>query len=419
MKKITALAMCAFIFATLFLQIFAYGAAAPDVISETAVIIDADSGQVLYDKDKDKKMYPASTTKILTGLLAVENGDMGDVLTATANTLAGVGSSSHIALSPGEQMTVENAMYAMSVESANDAANLVGEYVSAKLGKDLSQLMTDRAKELGAVNSNFVNASGLHDDNHYTTAYDLALIAKECVKHDDFNKIFSAEVYTIPRTNKHEVREIHSSNWFLNKVFPYDGIIMSKIGWTDEATHTMVTCCKRGDLKLICVVMKSTNRAAKWDDTKALFDWAFSTFKRVNLSGMHIALAADEETTVDKTGRLYVKKKDIVCPDASVFMTAGDDEKKLKYSFTNPVLSADLSTVTMDVEIYTGRKNNKNVLATLKATAKVSERSARVVQQRARVSLAKDLALVTIFSTLTFTAAMISDILINKRIPKY
>ena len=417
MKRFFAVAVCVLLVFFNAFPIYAYADTAPQIVSETAVVIDADSGQVLYNKDMDKVMYPASTTKVLTGLLAVEMGDMNDVLTASYEALIPVDSSSHIALAVDEQITLEQAMYAMSIESANDAANVIGEYLSAKANKPLSQLMNERAKKAGAKNSNFVNASGLPDDNHYTTAYDLAMITRERVKYDLFNRIFSADTYSMPGTNiRSDGRVFHSQNWYINGVTPCEGLVMSKIGWTEEATHTMVTCCERDGLRLICVVMKSINRADKWKDTTALLDWAFSNYKRISFTGQYIALSAEEEMTIDKKGRLYVKKSDIVCPDVSVFMTKGDDDKGIRFNFTNPDISEDLSTVTFDVEIYTGRWTTKNVLATVKATAKVSERSAEYVATYARMSLMSDLAMVVIFGILTFTAAMISDVLLNKRI---
>lgn len=179
MKRFIAMALCSLIIYMNFLPLTAKAAAAPEVLSETAVLIDGVTGQVLYEKSAHRRMYPASTTKILTGLLAVELGDMNDVLTYSHEAVYGIErGSSHASISEGENLTLEQSMYALSIESANDAAAGIGEYVAAKAGKGLSELMTERAKAAGALNSNFVNAHGLHDDNHYTTAYDLAMIAR-------------------------------------------------------------------------------------------------------------------------------------------------------------------------------------------------------------------------------------------------
>ena len=180
MKRFFAMAVCSLFIYLNFTPLFALGAEAPDVLSETAVLIDGKTGQVLYEKNAHQKMYPASTTKILTGLLAVELGEMSDVITYSYDAVYGIGrGTSHASISQGEELTLEQSMYALSIESANDAAAGIGEYVAAKAGKGLSELMNERAKAAGAKNSNFVNAHGLHDKNHYTTAYDLAMIAKE------------------------------------------------------------------------------------------------------------------------------------------------------------------------------------------------------------------------------------------------
>ncbi|MEG1783132.1 MAG: serine hydrolase, partial [Oscillospiraceae bacterium] len=165
----------------------------PDVKSETAVLMDAKTGQILYDKNMNVQMYPASTTKIMTGLLAVEKGNLTDVITMDKESIFSIGrGTSHIALDVGEQITLEQALYAVSIESANDAANGVAVLLGGSMDK-FAQMMNDRAKELGAKNTHFVNAHGLHNKDHYTTAYDLALIAKEAIKYDNFNKIFSTE----------------------------------------------------------------------------------------------------------------------------------------------------------------------------------------------------------------------------------
>lgn len=418
MKKIFSLALCALL---VYINIFpARAAAAPTVINESAVLIDADSGRVLYQKNMHQKMYPASTTKILTGLLAVEKGNLSDTLTFSHDAVFSIErGSSHASISEGEQMSLEQALYAMSVESANDAAKGVGEYLAAKEGKSFSRMMNERAAQAGAMNSNFVNAHGLHDDNHYTTAYDLAMIAKDCIKYEEFNKIFSTETFSIPPTNKQpETRTFHSANWFLNGAFEYDTIVMSKTGWTGEASHTMVTCAKRGDVTLICVVMKSTAKKDKWNDSAALFDWGFENFKKVDISGEYVALCAPQTINCDDSGRLFIQKEDIVCPGTSVLLSNGDSPESIKADFSAPVLSSDLKTAKMTVELYTGRGDGKNVLATVSATAPVSERkTVSALHTAPKASgTAGDVVMLLLFGVLSFVAAMICDILIARRI---
>ncbi len=418
-------------------------------------VYDKTTGYIVISMNPDDRIYPASMTKIMTCMLSLEYLDTSAKLTVSETALKDLDAdSSLMGVLEGEKVKVSELLYGLMLPSGNDAANALGEgcvdaffekypaggsavnadgvnaqYILDRLNDNqehilssrkldaFAVLMNLRAEKLGCKGTHFVNACGLPDDNHYTTAYDLAMITRERVKYDLFDRIFSADTYSMPGTNlKSQERVFHSQNWYINGVTPCEGLVMSKVGWTEEAAHTMVTCCERDGLKLICVVMKSINRSDKWKDTTALLDWAFSNYKRISFTGQYIALSADEEMSIDKKGRLYVKKSDIVCPDVSIFMTKGDDDRGIKFNFTNPDISEDLSTVTFDVEIYTGRWATKNVLATVKATAKVSERSAEYVATYARMSLLSDLAMVVIFGILTFTAAMISDVLLNKRI---
>lgn len=425
MKRFIAMALCSLIIYMNMLPLTAKAAAAPDIMSETAVLIDGVTGQVLYEKSAHRRMYPASTTKILTGLLAVELGNMGDTITFSHEAVYGIErGSSHASISEGEQLTLEQAMYALSIESANDAAAGIGEYVAAKAGKGLSELMTERAKAAGALNSNFINAHGLPDDNHYTTAYDLAMIAKECIKYDKFNEIFTAKTYSIPPTNKQsETRTFNAANWFNNGVFIYDGnfakedVLMTKTGWTSEAQHTMVTAIDHDGMVLIAVVMKSVKDDYKYQDTEKLFNWALENFRKVDISGQYIALCADERINCDSSGKLYIAKEDIICEDTQVLMSINDDVNNIKAEFSQPVLDSEMKNATMTATLYTGGGDGRTVMSTVSARGIVSERTAFVSTiPVAEVNMASDMAMCVIFGMLTFVAVMICDILIGKRI---
>ncbi len=425
MKRILALATCCLLIYMNTLSVFA----APkewdgSLISQTAVVMDAKTGQVIYEKDAHKVMYPASTTKILTGLLAVEHGNLADNITYSHEAVWGIErGSSHASISEGEVLTLEQSLYALAIESANDAAAGIGEYLEQKTGTPLAQLMTERAKEAGALNSNFVNPHGLPDDNHYTTAYDLAMIARECVKHEDFRTIFTAKTYSIPPTNKQsKTRTFNSANWFMNGVFIYDGnfpkegLLMSKTGWTQEARHTMVTAMERDGKTLICVVMYSTVDDDKWTDTENLLNWAFANFQSVDLTGQYIALCADEEIYCDERGRLFIEKENITAPDTSVLLPNGADVNSIKAEYSTPVLSGDMTTAEMTATLYTEDASGRKVLATVPVSATVSERTVVSVIPHVETSLASDLLMTVIFGLLTFIAVMICDILIGKRI---
>lgn len=244
--------------------------------------MDAQTGQVLYEKNMNQKEYPASITKIMTAMLALEKGSLNDVLTMSSEAVFSIErDSSHIALDVGEQLSLEKALYAMAIESANDAANGVAEYVSGDL-ESFASLMTRRAIELGAVNTNFTNANGLPNPNHYTSAYDMALIMRQAVKTANFSQIFSEVRYEMPPTNiQDETRYFNSRNPLINGKYQYEGIIASKTGWTADSNHTLATAAKRGNRELIVVVLNSQASKAKYTDTMTLLDYGFNNFNEV------------------------------------------------------------------------------------------------------------------------------------------
>ena len=253
--------------------------------SETAVLIDAETGQVLFAKAMNKKMFPASITKVMTGLLALEKGKLDDHITMSEEAVFSIGrGTSHIALDVDEQITLEQALYALAIESANDAANGIAENIGGSL-TGFAELMNKRAQELGAFNTNFVNAHGLPDEQHYTTAYDMALITMEAAKIPEFRKIFSTLDYEISPTNKQkEVRYFHSTNSMLRGESSYQGIVAAKVGWTKAAQHTRITVAKRDNRTLIAVVMKSISKNDSCEDTTKLLDFGFNEFKRVTFT---------------------------------------------------------------------------------------------------------------------------------------
>ena len=424
MKRFLAMALCCLLIYMNIMPVYAAPKAWDGtLVSESAILIDGKTGQVLFEKNGYSKMYPASTTKILTGLLALEHGNLSDNITYSHEAIYSIErGSSHASISEGEVLTLEQSMYALAIESANDAAAGIGEYLVQKTGTPLSQLMTDRAKAAGALNSNFVNPHGLPDDNHYTTAYDLAMIAKECIKLEDFRKIFTSKTYSIPPTNSQsETRTFNNANWFTNGVFIYDGnftaegFLMSKTGYTDEARHTLVTAFEKDGAALICVVMKGGKESIYYD-TEKLLNWGFETYKSVDLTGEYIALCADEEIRCDDRGRLFIEKENITAEGASVLLKEGQKGNDVKAIFSRPVLNSDMTTATMTATLYIEENGNKVTLAQVPASATVSERMAVSVIPQVETSLVSDLTMAVLFGLLTFIAVMICDILIGKRI---
>jgi D-alanyl-D-alanine carboxypeptidase len=263
------------IFASVGLQTHAAEFSSGSIYAETAVVIDAKTGKILFSKSMSKKMYPASITKILTGLLAAENSNMDSVVTVKKTAIA---RGTNMDLKIGERLTVDSLMYGLMLPSANDAANALAEHVS---GSQVAfvKLMNERAESIGAKNTFFSNPSGLpaRNGNHYTTAYDMALITRESMKNEIFMEYFSAPYRTIPASNFHVARSYTNLGYMLVPgVWQYDSsVIGEKIGWTRQAGHTMSTISTRNGHTLICVVMNST-KDGKFTDTQKLLDYGFA-----------------------------------------------------------------------------------------------------------------------------------------------
>lgn len=260
----------------------------PSVISEAYVVMDAETGQVLIEKNMNRREYPASITKILTVALALENSDLDDRVTVSQDAVYAIEpNSSHIALQPDEVVRMRDLLYATMLPSANDAANVAAEYVGGSMEK-FAEMMNKKAAELGCGNTHFVNANGLPDDDHYTTAYDMALITKYAIGVTGFLDIFGyQDVYQISPTNKQEqARRFGTEHMMLvESKYYYEGTLGGKLGWTEEAKHTIVTLARRNDMTLICVAMKSPQRYDKFNDSIALFDYCFDNFEPVAIPG--------------------------------------------------------------------------------------------------------------------------------------
>ncbi len=259
-----------------------------DLSGEGILLMDYDSGAILYEKNSHKKLYPASTTKIMTGILAIENGNMENIIKIDPEIIE-LTKGSHIALDYDEEVSFNDLLNAMLIASANDAALAIGKNISGSID-GFVKLMNSKAKELGALETNFVNPNGLHDDNHVTTAYDLALIAKYAMKNDIFRSIVKKDSYTIGATNKkEEPRYLYSTNKFLygndrinlnGQTIPikYNGVSGIKTGYTDHAKNCLVTFAERNGQRLLVVVLKSEGKEV-YADTHKLLNYGFNNFK--------------------------------------------------------------------------------------------------------------------------------------------
>lgn len=256
---------------------------APEIADESGVLMEVSTGQVLFDKDMNEIRYPASTTKAMTALLILENiDDLNQKVTFTDVILPDLApGNSTINAQVGEELTVEQCLYAIMLASANEVCTQMAVEVAGSVSA-FTDMMNARAAELGCKNTHFVNANGLPDPNHYTTAYDLALILAEAVKNENFCKIAGADKYTIPATNKTSTpRNLENHNALLTEGdYKYEGAIAGKTGHTEAARNTLITAATRDDMTLVCVVMRSEGND-RFTDTIKLFDYGFDNFEKL------------------------------------------------------------------------------------------------------------------------------------------
>ena len=252
----------------------------PQIEAQSAVLMDLNSEAILYSKNADTQLYPASITKLLTCLLGCENLDTRAQITLSQQAAYGIeAGSSTIYGDAGEVFTVEQALMGLMLESANEMALAIGEEVSGSV-KKFVELMNTRAQQLGCTNTHFNNPNGLPDETHVTTANDMAKIAKAAWQNATCRKFFTTDLYEIPPTNVFtETRYLLNHHKMMaGRDYAYDGVLGGKTGYTDAAGATLVTYAKRGNMLLVAVVMNSVNGA--WSDTKSLLDYGFDNFER-------------------------------------------------------------------------------------------------------------------------------------------
>lgn len=256
----------------------------PFVNAAAAIVMEASTGLILYEKDIYSAYYPASITKIMTALLALENNSLNETITMSHEAEWDVDfDSSRIGLVEGEQLSMEDGLYAVMLESANEVSYCVGEHVAGGKMSVFTEMMNERVKELGGVNTNFTNPHGLHNDNHYTCAYDMALISRAAIANPIFRTITGSRTHQIPPTNKNVLRYLANHHRFIRKTLNYDGAIGGKTGGTAEAKTTLVTYAERNGLLLIAVVLYVDTAIHAYEDTAAILDFGFDNYSLYNI----------------------------------------------------------------------------------------------------------------------------------------
>lgn len=343
---------------------------APETLSPSVILMEESTGTILYEKNSDKAHYPASITKIMTTLLALENGNLSDMVTFSDDAINNT-EGSGIARDYGEQMTLEQCLYGVMLESANECAYAVAEHVGGTV-ENFVDMMNAKAKELGCTNTHFANPHGLQDENHYTTAHDMALIAQAAYQNETFRIIIGTKMYAIPPTNKHAEETVLRNHHDMlctyhnaNRKYLYPYCVGGKTGYTATANSTLVTYAEKDGMTLICVVM-NTQSPNQFIDTVNLFDYAFDNFQVLNVAENDTNYSA--ETTVDN-GNLdniapFVElDKDavIVLPKTAEF---SDTSSSVEYNDSDPEIAGSITYT------YAGRNVGK---ADIKTTGVVVE----------------------------------------------
>lgn len=346
----------------------------PLVGSPSCILIESNTGEILYEKNANEVRYPASTTKIMTAILVLEKCKLTDVATVSRNAIASIPPDYVIAnIREGEQLTIEQLLNVLLIPSANDAAIVLAEHISGSVS-EFSKLMNEKAKELGCKNTHFVNPNGIHNKNHVSTAYDLALIAKYAMKNSTFRQIVKKTKYTLPATNKYEKtdRNFFTTNKLLVKDtskaksnYYYADAIGVKTGYTGEAGNCLVSSAKKDDLEVIAVVLGAqftkSGLSEKFLDSITLLNYAFDNYsiktlqkknnilQKVEVSGatketkdLEVLVKNDIKILSQNNENLDELKPEINLNKLKAPITAGTTIGKITYNFNGKAYSSDL-----------------------------------------------------------------------------
>lgn len=276
--------------------------AGPVVGAESAILMELQTGTILYAKNIHQREYPASTTKILTTLIAAERCQMDEIVTFSHDAVFDTPwDSSHIAMDVGQELTMEQCLNAILIRSANEVCYAVAEHITGTTDWQVfSDIMNERAGELGCLNTHFINPNGLPDEDHYTTAYDLAMIGRAFFANEMLCKITLSPRIDFPATDKLPQGKLENNHMEIipGGTYAYEYIVGCKTGYTDDARSCLVSCAEKDGLKLICVVMRD-EAPNHYEDTISLFEYGFSNFERVNVA------QTETKYNIDNTGLFY------------------------------------------------------------------------------------------------------------------
>ncbi|MBR1931608.1 MAG: D-alanyl-D-alanine carboxypeptidase [Lachnospiraceae bacterium] len=318
----------------------------PVVSAASAILMEADTGTILYAKDIHSHHYPASITKILTTLIASEECSLNETVTFSHDAVFGIPrGSNHIAMNEGDTLTMEQCLNAILIRSANEVSYAVAEHIGGTWD-GFADMMNARAKELGCVDSHFVNPNGLPDENHYVSAYDMAMIGRAFFANEMLCKMTLTQQLIIPKKDDTLV-EWNKMDLLPGHKYAYEGVIGCKTGYTDDARSTLVSCAERNGMKLICVVLQD-EAPYQYDDTIALFDYGFGNFDKINIS------QTETKYNIDNTGSLY--------SDNAIF---GNSQPLLSLNKDSSIIlpkSADFSDTISEISYETGNEHQVAII---------------------------------------------------------
>lgn len=292
----------------------------PAISAESAILMDANTGIILYAKNIHEKSYPASTTKLLTCLIAMERGNLDDMVDFSHEAVFSLPpGSSNMGMDEGESISLEQCLYGILVGSANEVANAVGEYISGSID-DFVADMNERAVDLGCKDSHFTNTNGLPDNDHYTTAYDLALISSAFFQNELLCKIGNTARYHLEpsATQPDDIYKVNKHKLITGEI-EYEGIQGGKTGYTDLARQTLVTCAEKNGMKLICVVFKEES-PAQFTDTVELFDYGFNNFKVMNIAENENKYQIESSSFLETGNDIFGSSKPILSIDSDSYV---------------------------------------------------------------------------------------------------
>lgn len=338
----------------------------PEIISEAAILIDSTTNRVLYEKNSEEKMYPASTTKILTAILTIENCDLDEVVTASTeavNSIPDGYSSAYINI--GEQLTVYELLEVLLVHSANDAANILAEHVGGSI-ESFVAMMNTKLTELGLTNTNFTNSFGMYDENHYTTAHDMALLMDYCLQDETFRKITGLASCTIDASNMSDTRIYSNTNKLLlsNNTYYYDYATTGKTGYTTESGYCLISSSYHNDIELICVILGGdsslNNPYIRFEESAEIYDFGYDNYSISEiLTKDFVAQTIEVSNTTEGTVSLNLLVEDTISGISSdIDLTNAEFIITLNEDISAPIAQYEvLGTISCTIDEITYTSN--------------------------------------------------------------